>query len=121
MIEHSLDSNNDIIIRNGSFATISDGEQVLQHVRTRLQFYLEEWFLDTRSGTSWLQEIFVKPFNPALAESVLKTRIANTPELSSITDFSMSLPDPTGRKLQITFSAETTYGSLNNEEIFING
>lgn len=121
MIEHALNDNNDIFIRNGSFATVSKGEQVLQHVRTRLQFYLKEWFLDTRSGTPWLQEIFVKPFNPASIESILKARIANTPELSSIIEFSMSVPDISSRKLQITFSAETVFGTLTGEEIFING
>lgn len=120
MIERALDSNNDILIKNGSFATVTDGAQVVQHVRTRLLFYLGEWFLDTRSGTPWIQEVFVKPINPSLVESIIKTRIANTPELKQITEFSMSLPDKATRKLQVSFSAETEFGTINNEEIFIN-
>lgn len=120
MIERALNSKNDIIIKNGSFATVSDGAQVVQHVRTRLLFYLGEWFLDTSSGTPWFQEVFVKPINPRLVESIIKNRISNTPELKDITEFSMSLPDKSNRQLQVSFSAETEFGSINNEEIFIN-
>lgn len=120
MIERALDSNNDILIRNGSFATVTEGPQIAQHVRTRLLFYLGEWFLDTRSGPPWLQEVFVKPINPRLVESVIKTTITNTPGLKQITEFSMSLPDKTNRQLQVSFSANTEFGTINNEEIFIN-
>ena len=121
MIEKALDSNNDILIKNGTFATVTDGAQVVQHVRTRLQFYLEEWFLDKTVGTAWFQEIFVKPFNTIVAESIIKARISETPELSQITEFFMDLEDPSTRILKVTFSAETSFGLINSEEIFING
>ena len=120
MIERALDSNNDLLIRNGSFATVSDGAQVAQHVRTRLLFYLGEWFANLNSGTPWLQEVFVKPFNPSLVENIIKSRIANTPELKSITEFTMELPDPAVRQLKVSFSAETEYGVINPEELYIN-
>ena len=117
----ALNSNNDIFVLNGRIAVVNDGEQVVQHVRTRLQFYLEEWFLDRSAGTSWYQEIFVKPVNLNNIESIIKARIALTPELSIITEFSIELGEPNARKLKISFSADTIYGSINQEEIFING
>jgi len=120
MIERALDSNNDIFIRNGSFTTIKEGGQVTQHVRTRLLFYLGEWFADNRAGTPWFQEVFIKPFNIGAVETIIKSRIANTPELDQITEFSMSLPNPADRKLQVSFSAETTFGTINSEEVFLN-
>lgn len=120
MIERALDSNNDILIRGGSFATVSDGAQVAQHVRTRLLFYLEEWFLDLTKGTAWFQEVFVKPFNPGITENIIKSRIALTPDLKEITEFSMDISDPATRQLQVTFSAETEFGFIDNERIFIN-
>jgi len=120
MIERALDINNDILLKNGSFAVVKEGEQVVQHVRTRLQFYLTEWFADKRAGTPWFQEVFVKPFNPGVVENIIKSRIANTPELKEIIEFSMVVDDPATRKLQVSFSAETEYGTINSEEIFIN-
>ena len=117
----ALDSNNDIFVLNGRIAMVDEGSQVVQHVRTRLQFYLEEWFLDLSAGTSWYQEIFVKPINLNNIESILKTRITLTPELESITEFSMELGEPNTRQLKVSFSAETIHGVINQEEIFING
>lgn len=117
----ALDSNNDILVKDGRIAIVADGAQVVQHVRTRLQFYLEEWFLDLASGTPWYQEVFVKPINLSNIESILKARIVQTPDLSTITEFSMVLDNPSTRILKINFSAETIYGLINPEEIFING
>lgn len=120
MIERALDSNNDLLIRSGSFATVTEGAQVVQHVRTRLLFYLGEWFADKRAGTAWFQEVFVKPFNPIATEAVIRSRIINTPDLKEIIEFALSDYDPATRRLSVSFSAETEYGVINNQEVFIN-
>ncbi len=120
-ISRALNSNNDIFVLSSRIAVVVDGPQVVQHVRTRLLFYLEEWFLDLSAGTSWYQEIFVKPVNLNNIESILKIRIARTPELSRITEFSMEAGDVNTRQLKVNFSAETEFGEINSEEIFING
>lgn len=112
MIEHELDENNDIVLRNGSFATVVDARQVAQHVRTRLLLYLGEWFLDSRAGTPWFQEVFVKPVNLSSVESIIKQRILNTPELARIIEFALDFPDPTTRLLQVRFTAETEFGGF---------
>jgi len=119
-ISKALNSTNDLFLLNGRIAMVSEGEQVVQHVRTRLQFYLGEWFLDLSAGTPWLQEIFVTPTNLSNIESILKARIALTPELSSIVDFSMAIGGPTNRSLRINFEAQTSYGLVSAEEIYIN-
>lgn len=120
MIERALDSDNDIVIRNGSFATTSGGAQVAQHVRTRLQFYLGEWFADNRAGTPWFQEVFTKPFNVGAVETIIKLRIAGTPDLEKIIEFSMSVPTPANRQLIVSFSAETSFGVINSDQFFLN-
>lgn len=117
MIEWLLDEDNDIVLRNGSFATVDSSQQVAQHVRTRLLFYLEEWFLDARVGTPWFQEVFVKPVNLPLIESIIKARILETPEVARIIEFSIDFPDPNSRALQVNFSAETTYGETITIEV----
>ena len=120
MIGRALDSNNDLIIESGRLKVVRDGAEAVQHVRTRLQFYLEEWFLDLQAGTPYFQQIFTKPANLANIESVLKVRILGTPEVERLIEFSMVYEGASVRKLTVSFSAETTYGVINNEKVTIN-
>ena len=120
MIGRALDSNNDLIVESGQLKLVTDGAEVVQHVRSRLQFYLEEWFLDLQAGTPYFQQIFTKPANLANIESIFKSRILNTPEVETLTEFSMDYEGGSVRKLTVSFSAETVYGVINNEKVTIN-
>ena len=120
MIGRALDSNNDLIIKAGNFQIVEEGAEVVQHVRTRLQFYLEEWFLDLKSGTPYFQEIFTKPVNLANIESIFKSRILNTTEVLKLNEFAMQYEGGSKRKLTVTFSAETIFGTIDNEKVTIN-
>ena len=119
-VSRALDSNNDILVRNGRIAIVKDAEEVVQHVRTRLQFYTAEWFLDLSAGTPWLQEVFIRPTNLNNIESIIKTRIALTPGVSRLTEFSTETSNINSRSIDISFSAETTFGNVTAEEIYIN-
>ena len=121
MIGRALDSNNDLIVSSGQFKLVEEGAEVVQHVRTRLQFYMEEWFLNLDSGVPYFQQIFVKPANLSNIESIFKSEILNTSGVLKLTEFTMSYEGGSSRKLTVTFSAETTYGTINNDEVTING
>lgn len=118
MIGRALDSNNDLIINKGQIKLVSNGDEVVQHVRTRLQFYLEEWFLDLTSGTPYFQKIFTKPVNLVNIESIIKSRILNTDGVSRLIEFKMDY-EKSNRSLSISFSAETEYGIIT-EEVSLN-
>lgn len=120
MIGRALDSNNDLIVENGSLKIVRDGAETVQHVRSRLQFYLEEWFLDLKAGTPYYQSIFTKPANLANIESILKTRILSTPEVLLLNEFSMVYEGESKRRLTVYFSAETTFGQIIGEQVTIN-
>ncbi len=120
MIGRALDSNNDLIVSNGKFKIVSNAAEVVQHVRTRLLFYLEEWFLDQEAGTPYFQEIFTKPANLANIESIFKARILETPEVETLLEFSMDYQGEGVRNLTVSFSAETIYGVIENQEVTIN-
>lgn len=121
MIGRALDQNNDLIVRNGKLLTVEAGAEVVQHVRTRLQFYLAEWFLDVNAGTPYYQEVFVKPVNLARIESIFKTRILQTPRVARLLEFSMEYTGENIRRLVVNFTAETSYGEIINEKVTING
>lgn len=120
MIGRALNKNNDLVIEDGEFKLVRDGAEVVQHVRTRLQFYANEWFLDLTAGTPYFEQIFIKPVDLANVESILKTRILQTPGVLRLIDFAMSYIGESQRKLTVTFSAETEYGIIDDEELFIN-
>lgn len=120
MISRALDSDNDLVIEGARLKVVEQGDEVVQHVRTRLQFYLEEWFLNLESGTPYFQQIFTKPVNLANIESILKSRILNTPEVNNLIEFAMTYEGASIRKLHVSFSAETTYGVIENNEVQLN-
>ena len=120
MIGRALDSNNDLIIESGNIKLVEDGSETVQHVRTRLLFYFNEWFLDIKAGTPYFEQVFTKPVNLANIESILKSRVLNTPGVKSLTEFSLSYEGNSIRRLSVSFSAETTYGNIDSEKVTIN-
>lgn len=117
MISKALGSSNDLIIENGKIRTVSNAAEVVQSVRTRLQFYLGEWFLNVEVGTPYHQAILVKPADVATIEAIIRERILATPGVDKLNGFSLSYSK---RNLTITYSANTTYGTINEEEVLIN-
>jgi len=115
-ISRALNSNNDIFVLNGRFAVVSEGAETVQHLRTRLRFFLGEWFLDITEGVPYFQQILKKPFDIAKVETLLKSEILNTPNIKNLTRFESSFNGDT-RKLTINFDAETTFGLIEGVTI----
>jgi len=111
MLSRALDESNDIFTRQGSSAMVRDGAEVVQHVRSRLLFYLEECVWDTGAGVPYFQRIFVKPANLPAAEAILKREIILTPGVKALVDFALSYNRDT-RKLRVTWEAETIYDTI---------
>jgi hypothetical protein len=120
MIARALDSNNDLMVENGSLRLVEEAAETVQHVRSRLLFYLEEWFLDLGAGTPWFQQILKKPVNLANVEAIIKNRILNTAGVQRLTAFTMDYEGASIRTLSVAFSAETVYGSIDSEKVTIN-
>ncbi len=119
MISRALDSNNDLLLVDGSIATVRNGAEVLQHVRTRLLFYQEEWFLDSSAGFPWFQEVFKRPARPGNVEALVKRSILETPGVDEILTFSLNF-DRVTRNVSIQFQARTTYGDIIRDEVYLN-
>lgn len=111
MIGRALDESNDIFMSRRRIAVVSDGAEVVQHVRSRLLFYLGEcaWSVDT--GVPYFQRVFVKPMNLPETEAILKSVILKSPNVAKLLDFSMSF-NSANRMLAVAWQAETTYGVL---------
>lgn len=120
MISLALNASNDLELDEltGMIKMVSDGDEVCQQVRTRLLFYLGEWFLDTSVGIPYFQEVFTKPAIISLVESRLKDEIISTPGVLSLDTFATNF-NSTTRALTVSFSATTIYGSVSSS-LFLN-
>lgn len=110
------DSNpQDIYFVNGQLAFVTEKDYVAQRVRTRLQLFLGEWFLDISQGVPWFEEILVKPANIVTTQALIKNTILNTPEVTGIESYSDSF-DPVNRKYTVNTVINSIYGQVQISE-----
>ncbi len=106
------DTNDLYLEPSGNLAIARAAKAVGEHVRQRLMTFQGEWFLDTTAGVPWLEQIFAREYDPALAEAVVKAEILNTDGVSEIISFSVSF-DINLRRLDIRgIEVKTTYDEV---------
>lgn len=107
-----LDEDDDYVFGAGANSFHANSpEAVAQAILTRLQLWIGEWFADTSDGTGWNQSILGKQ-SGNLYELTLRQRVLETPGVQSIEEFQSSL-DPETRKLSVSMTVNTIYGSTN--------
>ena len=85
---------------------VDAAEGVAQNVMTSLALWQGQWFIDTSEGTPWLQRILGKH---NAVDTVIKTRILETPGVISISEYE-SILNPDTRSMTVTATLETEYG-----------
>ncbi|WP_426576667.1 hypothetical protein ACP179_20265 [Xenorhabdus stockiae] len=81
-------------------------ETVAQAVKTRLDLWRGDWFLDVEEGTSYREAVLEKNYTSALA---LEERILETEGVTEILSLDVTR-DPNTRKITITATINTHYG-----------
>jgi len=104
-MDFKLDATGDLDITNNSFSLVEGAAAVKQHCQVRLKFFLGEWFLDTRIGVPWFQQILVKGVSTTMVQQIIRDVILGTPGVKSIDAFSMVLNDAT-RELAVEVSGK---------------
>lgn len=95
---------------------IADTDDMIQHLRQRLQTFQGEWFLDLSAGVPWLQEILGKVQSITTVEVVLKEVIQGSPGVAELTAFSIN--ENTGeRTISVTFSVLLSAGGNLTETV----
>lgn len=112
----------DIDISSGDMVYLTGNEAIAQHVLVRLRFFSGEWFLDTRIGIPYFQQILVKNPDDAAVRAIFIEAIVTTPGIDSLDSFEMDYDGPT-RALRVTFAAKITDSDeplVFDEELIIN-
>ena len=109
MTVRKLDADGDLALGSQEFLTGYSAEEVAQNVRTRLKFFLGEWFLNTSDGTDWFGSVLGKGSTLSSRESVIRRRILLTPGCAGMTAFSITT-DIATRELSVNASIVSSSG-----------
>lgn len=111
MNDLKLDSDWELVIENHDLATVSGIDAIEQNLGQRLKTFLGEYFLDSRIGLPYFQEIFKKKFDPIVVDTVIKREIINTDGIIELMQFKLEL-ETVSRELFVDFDVLTTNGVL---------
>lgn len=116
MIDIALDKiSHDLYLKNNDLQLVSGSDHVIQHIKIRLQFFKNEWFLDTTPGVPFFEDIFTKNPNIPNIENIIKAHIIDTPEVEELLEFNSDFNNST-RQYTINFKVRSIYGE---EELVI--
>lgn len=110
----------DLLLESGRLRLATGLDAIAQDVTMRLRFFLGEWFLDTRIGVPYFQEILVKNPNIPRVTQLLRQVVQETPGVTSVDRFDFTL-DAQARNASVAFTASTTAGQLTYDRELILG
>jgi hypothetical protein len=102
----ALNSSGDIDIENGLIRLTSGVDSIAQDMKSRLLFFLGEWFLDTRLGVDWFGKVLLKRPNQAIVHAMIRDVVTKTPGVGEITDFTFNF-DAARRELNLEVAGRT--------------
>ncbi len=119
-VDLKLDGSGDLAIEQDDLVLLEGGEAIRQDVQIRLRFFRGEWFLDTRIGVPYYEEILGQKPRLTLIKGIFRQAILSSPGIESISDLTLDF-DRASRLLTVDFSADTITGETLDfvEELII--
>ncbi len=116
MSDIMLGTDDDLEFDGVDLQIVDGADAILQHLKQRLKLFLGEWFLDTRRGVAYFQQILKKNPDPVAIDGIFKSTIVNTPGILELLEFDLDM-DLHIRQLTLNFKALTTEGVLDFSEV----
>lgn len=107
----ALDTFGDIDVSTGDLVLLDDTDAIKQHLRIRLQFFLGEWFLDTRVGVPYFEQLLGQKPNDEVVRSIMRSVVLSTPGVTEMRDLTIDY-DGASRNLAVAFTAVTDTGAI---------
>ncbi|HBG77246.1 MAG TPA: hypothetical protein DDW84_00140 [Phycisphaerales bacterium] len=109
MYDLALDNlNNDLSIVGGGFVSVVSAQEVAQRVRTHLQRWFGEWFLNITLGVPYAEKLLGQK-DKTLIELYLRKEIATIDGVEKIKTFNI-VQDYAARAITAYIELTTTYG-----------
>lgn len=98
----NFDDTHDMHLSGSDIAFAEDDDIVKQRLSIRLQFLLEEWFLDNRAGLPYTQFIFQQGNSLEDIYSTFRQEIKDTEDVENIVLLNV-IPSPDNKGLRVDF------------------
>lgn len=103
---------NDLDLTSGNLVVIEDlGPVTAQKLTNKFLLFLGEWFIDTRIGVPYFQQVMLKNPNLSAIGQLFRKIILNTPGVDSILQASLEF-DVTQRVLNAAFKVQLADGTV---------
>ena len=106
----------DLVFHNNDLLLIDNAERIGQQIKITLQFWFEEWFLDTTQGIPYLQYICIKNPNLQHIRQIFREAILSVPDVDSVTELTLNV-NAKERILSVSYTATTTAGLITRKEL----
>lgn len=106
----------DLVIDNTDLVLIDNAERIGQQIKITLQFWFEEWFLDTTKGIPYLQYICIKNPNLQHIRQIFRQAIQSVNGVESVSNIDLKV-NAKERILEVTYTASTSEGLLTRKEL----
>jgi hypothetical protein len=104
----------------GDLVLVDGVDAIAQDCDVRLKFFLGEWYLDTRLGVPYYQQILGQKPRLTAVKGIFRKAILSTPGIRSFLEpLEITFDGPT-RTLGVSFRADTVEGSFEyNKELIV--
>jgi hypothetical protein len=103
---------NTLVVTNGDLVICDNLDAIIQDVSRRLKFFLGEWFLNTKAGIPYFQEILGKHKPDGYVASLFRQVVMETPGIQALTQDVTLTYIESNRYMTVAFKANTTSGPL---------
>ena len=106
----------DLVFQDNDLLLIDNAERIGQQIKITLQFWFEEWFLDTTQGIPYLQYICIKNPNLQHIRQIFRKAILSVEGVEYVNELTLSV-DAKQRILTVNYTANTSAGLLTRKEL----
>ena len=110
MTDIFFDDDYDATLDGQDLKFTDESNKVPQRLTTRVQFLLEEWFLDNTVGVPYTQKIFKAGTGLTDTYDIIRRKITETEDVAELKTLELT-PNADGRGLRIDFEAIESNGT----------
>lgn len=112
----ALNNDYDLHVTNQDLTLTTEETEVIQDLTIRLQFILNEWFLDNTAGIPYPQIIFEKNTNITTVYSIFRNEIKNTDGVRALTSLILT-PQADAKTMLVSFIVIQDSGEQTTQTI----
>jgi hypothetical protein len=111
-------STNDLLESGNQIQQVTGLDAIAQGVASDLRTFLGEYWLDRSLGVPYFTVVFKKGTDLSLIKTLLRDEIQKRDDVIEVTSFTFDYIENI-RSLVVVFSAKTTQGQIDNQEIVL--